>query len=214
VKEEFDDFHIRLEFKWGELTSGPRKGLARDSGILYYCVGPHGAAYGGWMKSVESNVMEEDCGSFWSVAGTIVDVEIGEEMLPYREDPKTGFPVYKKGGRRYMAGLDGGDGIRPSPIIDKPLGEWNVAEVIAIDGTSVHAFNGTPTIPPMPVTSSTGRSSLSGRARSSSSRNGRRSSSGRSRSGPCANSRRSTARPSRRRPPSRRGSPRSSTSRT
>jgi hypothetical protein len=146
TRDEFSDFHLRLEFKWGETTWGPRKGIARDSGILYYCVGPHGAGSGGWMKSVESNVMEEDCGSFWSVAGTIVDVEIGEEKLPYREDPGTGYPVYKRGGRRYMAGIDGGDGIRPNPIVEKPRGEWNVAEVVAIDGTSVHVFNGTPTM--------------------------------------------------------------------
>src|SRR5437016_5434040 len=27
TKEEFEDFHFRVEFKWGELTWPPRKGL-------------------------------------------------------------------------------------------------------------------------------------------------------------------------------------------
>ena len=76
TREEYDNFHFRMEFKWGELTWPPRKGLPKDCGILYYCVGPHCAGSGGWMKSVESNVMEEDYGSFWAVAGTTVDIEV------------------------------------------------------------------------------------------------------------------------------------------
>jgi len=142
TKDEFEDFHLRLEFKWGETTWPPRKSAPRDSGILYYCVGPHGAGSGGWMKSVESNVMEEDCGSFWSVAGTIVDIELGEEKLAYREDPNSPFPVYKRGGRLKTAGPAGGDGVRPSPIVEKPHGEWNTAEVLAVGGDSIHIFNG------------------------------------------------------------------------
>ena len=141
TREEFEGFHLRLEFKWGKLTWPPRKDLPRDSGILYYSIGPPGAGSGGWMKSVESNVMEDDYGSFWSVAGTIVDIEVGEEKSAYREDPKTPFPVYRRGGRLKTAGPDGGDGVRPSPIPEKPLGEWNTAEVIAVGGDSIHLFN-------------------------------------------------------------------------
>jgi hypothetical protein len=142
TREEFEGFHLRLEFKWGKLTWPPRKDLPRDSGILYYSIGPPGAGSGGWMKSVESNVMEEDCGSFWSVAGTIVDIEVGEDQLAYREDPKTPFPVYQKGGRLKTAGPGGGDGVRPRPIVATPTDRWNTAEVIAVGGDSIHLFNG------------------------------------------------------------------------
>src|SRR6185369_8791523 len=43
TREEFGDFHLRLEFKWGKLTWPPRKDLPRDSGILYHSIGPPGA---------------------------------------------------------------------------------------------------------------------------------------------------------------------------
>lgn len=145
TREEYGDFHLRLEFKWGRLTWPPRKDIARDSGILYYCVGPHGAGSGGWMKSVESNVMEDDCGSFWSVAGSIVDIELGEEKLAYAEDPKSPYPVYRKGGRLSTRGPQA-DGVRPGPIVPTPPGAWHTAEVLAVGGDSIHLFNGVVTM--------------------------------------------------------------------
>src|SRR5439155_23731917 len=42
-KQEYDDFHLRMEFKWGEKKWPPRENVVRDSGILYYAVGEHGA---------------------------------------------------------------------------------------------------------------------------------------------------------------------------
>jgi hypothetical protein len=144
TREEYDNFHFRVEFKWGERTWGPRKGLPKDSGILYYCVGPHGAGSSGWMKSVESNVMEEDYGSYWGVAGAIADVELGDERSAFREDPAHPYPVYQKGGKLTVKA--GGDGVRPTPIPEPKPGSWNVAEVISVDGTGVHLFNGRVTL--------------------------------------------------------------------
>lgn len=140
--EEFDDFHFRVEFRWGEKTWGSRKGLPKDSGIFYYCVGPHGAGSGAWMKSVQANIMEEDYGTFWGVAGSIVDVEIGDERSAYREDPKHSYPVYRNGGRLTTHGPSGGDAVRATPIPEPKPGSWNVAEVISVNGTGVHLFNG------------------------------------------------------------------------
>lgn len=141
TKQEYDNFHFRVEFRWGDLTFPPRKGLPKDSGILYYCVGPHGAGSGGWMKSVESNVMEEDYGSFWSVAGTTADIELGEEKSAYREGGGA-YPVYRHGGKLTTRG----DGVRPAPIPEPKPGSWNVAEVLAVNGTGVHVFNGRVTL--------------------------------------------------------------------
>ena len=146
TKEEFDNFHFRVEFRWGERTWGGRKGLPKDSGIFYYCVGPHGAGGGAWMKSVQANIMEEDYGSFWGVAGSIIDVELGDERTAYREDPKHAYPVYRKGGRLTTRGPSGGDAVRPTPIPEPKPGSWNVAEVIAFNGTGIHVFNGQVTL--------------------------------------------------------------------
>jgi hypothetical protein len=144
--EELEGFHLRLEYRWGERTWPPRQGLDRDSGILYWAVGPHGAGSGGWLRSVECNVMEDDFGSFWGVAGAVADVEIGEEELAYREDPKVKYPVFQRGGRRVTFGQGGFSGARPSPILAQPRDRWHQAEVIALGGTGIHVLNGQVTL--------------------------------------------------------------------
>src|SRR5262249_22978991 len=70
-KDEFENYHLKLEFKWGEKKWPPRDGAdtPRDSGLLYHCVGKHGAGGGYWMQSLECQIEEHDCGDFWSVAG-------------------------------------------------------------------------------------------------------------------------------------------------
>ena len=42
--DAFDDFHVRLEFKWGEKKWPPKAEVVRDSGLLYYAVGEQGGA--------------------------------------------------------------------------------------------------------------------------------------------------------------------------
>jgi hypothetical protein len=40
TKQEYKDYYLRAEFKWGVGTFAPRQGQARDSGILYNIQGP------------------------------------------------------------------------------------------------------------------------------------------------------------------------------
>jgi len=64
-QQEYDDFHLRLEFKWGEKKWPPRENVVRDSGILYYAVGAHGASPNkAWMRSLECQVQEHDVGDY------------------------------------------------------------------------------------------------------------------------------------------------------
>ena len=62
TNDEFHDYHLVVEWKWGEQTFGSRKENARDSGILLHCVGPDGAASGNWMESQECQIIEGGCG--------------------------------------------------------------------------------------------------------------------------------------------------------
>src|SRR5262249_7837682 len=92
-KEEFENYHLRLEFKWGEKKWPPGDKAVRDSGLLYHCVGPHGAGGSFWMQSLECQIQERDCGDFWSVAGVLVDVQAEENAQKQL--------VYKKGGMKH-----------------------------------------------------------------------------------------------------------------
>jgi len=131
-KEEFENYHLKFEIKWGEKRWPPREKAVRDSGLLYHCVGPHGAGSGFWMKSFESQIQENDFGDFYGVAGVIVDVE-GE-----RKSPKSAI-VFKKGGETFKGVTDR---IVRNPLSEKKLGEWNTVELYCYGQTSVHVNNG------------------------------------------------------------------------
>src|SRR5438270_4907063 len=145
-KQEHENYHLKLEFKWGEKKWPPREKDVRDSGLLYHCVGPHGAAGTYWMRSQECQIQEHDCGDYWSVAGARVDVEA---------KPVSGKPFsaikYEKGGTRYTVPrqfktADGKARTDPriikSPDNEHPTGEWNTIELLTVGGTSVHVVNG------------------------------------------------------------------------
>src|SRR5262249_10633611 len=135
-KQAHGDYHLKLEFKWGKKRWPPRETAVRDSGLLYHCVGPHGAAGTYWMRSQECQIQEHDCGDYWSVAGAIVDVE-GERTND------RGPVVYRKGGKRYTVPSkeSGGPRIVKSADHERPSGEWNTLELLTVGGARVPVVN-------------------------------------------------------------------------
>jgi len=132
TKKEYSNYHFKLEFKWGDKKWPPRDKTVRDSGLLYHCVGPQGAAGTFWMRSQECQIQEKDCGDYWSVAGAIVDVEATKEKGPL---------TYKKGGEKFTVPSKGtGSRIVKSETNENP--GWNTIEVLTVGGTSVHIVNG------------------------------------------------------------------------
>ncbi len=134
--DEFENYHLQLEFKWGKLKWPPRKDKKRDSGILYHAVGPQGAAGERFMRSQEFQVQEGDCGDYWSVDGTIVDIPAtGSKKEEYVYDSKATllpFSYTSEYGMRCMK----------NPDAEKPNGEWNIVDIYCFGGTSVHIING------------------------------------------------------------------------
>jgi hypothetical protein len=66
TEKEYENYHLTVEFKWGERRWPPRANDKRDSGILLHAVGPDKV----WMKSIECQIQEGDTGDFWLVDGT------------------------------------------------------------------------------------------------------------------------------------------------
>src|SRR5881394_3028164 len=144
--DEFENFHARLEFKWGEKRWPPRATVGRDSGILYCCIGKPNPGTG-WTTSIENNIMERGIGQWWSVNGAIIDVEgewISPEMEPHIPYKKEGDGekniVHRKGSPRITA--TPANGITPSFEAEKPFGEWNSVEVVFWGGNCIHLLNG------------------------------------------------------------------------
>jgi len=151
TKSEFSNYHLRLQFKWGQKRWSAREEDARDSGLCYHCVGPYpNAAKWPWPCSFEFNIAEHDVGEFWSIDGTIADAEVkpighsAQEEAAFqgwcvRNGEKGPRVQFVKGGQK-QSFRDGG--FMPGCDYEKPVGEWNSLELYAVGDSAVHVVNG------------------------------------------------------------------------
>jgi len=137
TQQEFANYHLRLEFKWGKSKWGPKRKAKRDSGILYHAVGPHAADWLFWMRSQEFQIQEGDCGDYWGCGGAFADVpaakqgdnkfiySVGAPLLTFRDKGPNGRNCIKRSDA------------------EKPSGEWNTIDLYCYGDTSIHVVNGT-----------------------------------------------------------------------
>jgi hypothetical protein len=149
TRDEFHDYHLIAEWKWGERTWAPRKKNTRDSGILLHCVGEDGAAGGNWMESQECQIIEGGCGDFIMVSGKgkpslTCETRVGPDGQLYFD--KGGQAVTRDSGRFNWWGRDPAWkdvlGFRGSRDVESPAGEWNRMEVICDGDSIINIVNG------------------------------------------------------------------------
>jgi hypothetical protein len=139
TRESFGNYHLRLQFKWGEKKWPPREKVVRDSGLLYHMHGEPAASDRVWPASVELQIQEHDCGDLYAiVTRTTVParaVTTADNKTLQQYDP-AGAPVDFKQERPI-----GNRCVRLADF-EKPAGEWNTIELICIGGDSIHIVNG------------------------------------------------------------------------
>jgi hypothetical protein len=146
TKDAFRDYHLLVEWKWGEKTWDTRIGKARDSGILLHGIGPDEGRRGYWFQSIEYQIIEGGTGDFIMVDGA-ERPWLGAEV---REEPN-GQIYWHKGGKyvrtdrkrinwygRWHEWKDV-NAIRGPQDVERPVGEWNVSEVLC-DGDTITAI--------------------------------------------------------------------------
>jgi hypothetical protein len=149
TKESFGDYHLVVEWKWGDETFEPRKTASRDSGILLHCVGEDGAVGGQWLESIECQIIEGGTGDILMVAGAgkpamTFEVREGADGQPYWE--KGGQTIRKDSGRVNWWGRDPAWrdvlGYRGPRDVEKPVGEWNRMDVYCVGDRIINVVNG------------------------------------------------------------------------
>ncbi len=133
--EEFGDYHLRLEFRWGDAKWPPRLERLRDSGLLYHGTGAHGAFWNVWMRSLECQIQEGDCGDLYVLGGTVARIR-GVEPAPGE------WPRHDPAGPLVDIGPGGRPAARHGPSEEKPHGEWNVVELYTVGDRALHVVNG------------------------------------------------------------------------
>jgi hypothetical protein len=149
TRDEFENYHLITEWKWGARTWAPRTDKARDSGILVHCVGPDGATAGNWMQSLECQIIEGGTGDFIMVPGRekpslTCETRVGRGGELYFE--KGGRAVTRNASRFNWWGRDPGWkdvlGFRGGRDVEKPVGGWNRMEVVCDADSITTILNG------------------------------------------------------------------------
>jgi hypothetical protein len=135
TETEFENYQLRIAFKWGEKRFAPRAMQRRDAGLLYHVVGADIV----WPRCIECQIQENDVGDCFTVRGAQVDTS--SELVDAEKK------IY-----RHKRAIDGGtpqtvgDG-SICRVIKSSMNEhdgWNSVEIeVHGGGGSKHTVNGT-----------------------------------------------------------------------
>jgi len=131
TKQEYTDFYLTAEFKWGEGTYAQRAGKARDAGILYEVTGE----YKVWPSSVEFQMMEGGTGDIYLCNGFALTNAKGDRVIggPGRY---VGINRFGKGAWKDETGYRD-----PNGDPERPHGEWNRVDLVVQDGRARYYVN-------------------------------------------------------------------------
>jgi hypothetical protein len=128
TKQEFSNYYLRAEFKWGEGTYAPREGQARDSGILYRVQGEQKV----WPTSIEFQILEGGTGDFWLTDGGAVTANGVRVTGPPGKAVK--IDRIGKGPSKNVTGYRD-----PVGEVEKPHGQWNLLELV-VQGDRIRQY--------------------------------------------------------------------------
>lgn len=130
TKKEYENYHFRMEFKWGDEVY-----TTRNSGLLYHSFGPFGAGIDTWMSSIELQLMHENLGDAYMMADSYAEIpvkKVGDNHVFSVEGQMMSFGNDQKGGKIARKNQD----------MEKPLGEWNIVDLYCFGQKSIHVVNG------------------------------------------------------------------------
>jgi hypothetical protein len=140
TKGTFKDYHLKLQFKWGDKKWPPRNRpeTPRDSGLLYHVHAAPGAGGRTWARSIELQIQEHDVGDLYAVGSAIA------VRARARPDTKPMLYDYDPTGEwTFFSQTQGSPGrCIKQPDNEKPTGEWNTVDLIAFRDDAIHIVNG------------------------------------------------------------------------
>ena len=159
TREAYRDYHLVLEYKWGEKTWSKRVDRARDCGLLLHSHGPDGSFGGAWISCIQAQMLEGSMGDINVLQGKTKEGKLIPTSLTCEVEKTLKGHHWKKGGKPVTfppAGKSASSirwkdrdpawkdvkGFRGSRDVDKPVGEWNRMEVICKGATYRILLNG------------------------------------------------------------------------
>lgn len=119
TEQEYENYKITLQYKWGEKKWPPRENVVRDAGLLYHVTGKDMV----WANCLEMQIQEGDTGDLFLIPGE-------------GEAPSAEVLGQKIGGvPGYHRGVKWAD-------YEKPHGEWNTVTAVVGKDRVEHWVNG------------------------------------------------------------------------
>jgi hypothetical protein len=135
------DYHLRLQFKWGEKTWAPRATLPRNNGLLYHTHGTPGEVFGTWRPSVEFEIMTGSTGMIVAVGGKVRG-RTGVTFDPSLVEP---YLRFRAGGREIdIVNSTPTWNVEAATDAERPVGAWNTLDLYVVGSRAVHVVNGVP----------------------------------------------------------------------
>ncbi|PIF06211.1 MAG: hypothetical protein CSA36_02705 [Draconibacterium sp.] len=130
TKKEFENYHLVVEFKWGDEVF-----KTRNSGLLFHSFGDFGAGLGVWMSSHECQMWTGNLGDSYRMGKSYCEI-------PMKMNDE-GKYVYTKGAGKKPSIPDSDTKIIAKDTnYENPIGEWNTIELYCYGTTAVHVING------------------------------------------------------------------------
>ncbi|MEN8228180.1 MAG: DUF1080 domain-containing protein [Bacteroidota bacterium] len=151
TNDEFENYRIVTEFKWGALTHAPRANKARDSGLLMHSQGEDGGSQGIWMHSIECQIIEGGTGDFIVVGDgsdqfqITCNVALEKQGGSYIFLPDGEAKTIQQGRINWLRrDPEWRDilGFRGRNDFESPTGEWNILVCEVLDGNMTIYLNG------------------------------------------------------------------------
>ena len=140
---DFQNYHLRLQYKWGPGRWAPRETQAPNNGLLYHSHGAPGAVWGTWSQAVEFEIMTGSIGMVVPVGDAI------SATTTVVDDPTLIAPKLRFAPRGHDKTVRGGTAdwnVEAYSDAEQPAGQWNTLDLYVLGDRAVHVVNGVPVL--------------------------------------------------------------------
>lgn len=138
TRNDYSDYVLHLEYKWGDKKFAPRMARLKDAGIVFHT---YEDVEHSWPHGIECQIEDSDVGDLWLISSR---ADVATDPASYRPAPdplQDGSPYYASGGRTQSYG-DQGKYVRIRHAADLEHPGWNSVDVVVRGDSAVYLVNG------------------------------------------------------------------------
>jgi hypothetical protein len=138
TRQEYDNYHLQVDVRWGTKKWYPNDSTRRDAGLLYHATGPFSFAYDCWLRSSELQIQEGEIGDFFGVGAGSAEFPTQPVLVRGKSLDQYAFdaPLHRN------ADAVGSGRVYRSGNFERPHGQWNTVDLITRGADAVYIVNG------------------------------------------------------------------------